>query len=383
MTNRRDFLKFVTGGVTALCMPNIAFARTFNRTLVLLELKGGNDGLNTLIPYSDRQYTKLRPSIAIPRNKVITLDEKMAMHPALSPLHTLWNQRELAWIQGVGYPNPNRSHFRSIEIWESASDSHITSEQGWLSPILKELSDPNANSLILDAAPSGVFNGTDNVLVMKDVARFLKQAKHAQTYAKSTHNTALQHLLRIESNLNSATQKIASQVDINSDNLGKFPKSNLGRSLHQAARLLNSGIDIPVIKVSIGSFDTHRNQLGTHNNLLKQLAEALGAFRNSMVNMGRWDDTLIMSYSEFGRRAGENGSKGCDHGTAAPHFMLGGTVKGGLYGKQPSLDQLVNKDLISHLDFRQLYATVERDWFRQQGGELTQRGFKSLNILKT
>ena len=337
-----------------------------NRVLILLELKGGNDGLNTVVPYGDDDYYRLRSGLAVGRDQVLQLTETLGFNPNLDALMDIWRQKEMAIINGVGYPQPNRSHFRSIEIWETGSSSQEYLQTGWLNRLLSgapvgSSAAADGASIAGDAGP--LAGGGLNVVVMRNPSRFFRQAQRVNEVQTATDNPALRHLLTVQNDLHRSartlSRKMNSAIPVNTE----FPATPIGRNLKIAARLIASDTGIPVIHVSHGGFDTHANQRVNHDRLLRQLSEAVAAFRVAMRETGLWNRVLIMTYSEFGRRPSENNSRGTDHGTAAPHFMIGGNVKAGIYGHQPSLKNLVNGDLKFGVDYRRLYTTVARNWW--------------------
>lgn len=393
--SRRHALKtlLTAGGAAALSSvagPIPAFARMdveaghSQRVLILIELKGGNDALNMVIPYRDPLYTRLRPRLAIARDQVMPLSDTLALNPAMQALGEMWDQQQLAIMPGLGYAPPNRSHFRSIEIWDSASDADQTLQQGWLG----SLTDAGQRHAVVlgKGDPGPLLNSGLHTLYMEDPDGFVRQARRqhlTQTPVPGSANPALRHLLDLRAELTTSASRLAARLP-EQQAVGDFPKSPFGRSLRQAARLILAGAKggqpQSVIKLSLGSFDTHARQRATQDRLLRQLAEGVAALRNSLLGLGLWDQTLLMTYSEFGRRARENGSGGTDHGTAAAHLMMGGRVRGGFYGEQPSLARLDQSDLVHTADFRRLYATVVQDWWGQtpQGVLAGQRSFRCI-----
>jgi uncharacterized protein (DUF1501 family) len=341
------------------------------KSLVLVELNGGNDGLNTVVPFVDPEYSRLRPKLAIQRNQVLKLDEHLGLHPALEPLMPAWQDAELAWVLGVGYAQPNRSHFRSIDIWETASDSEQVLHQGWVArslPVPQQKQAALPDVVVLGGDDGPLQGGTLQVISLQKPESFTREAARLETAQASDRTPdALAHILAVRQAVSQAGIEFQHYLDntLKQDTLD-FPKTALGQQLHQVARMLLAGMNIPVFKVRIGSFDTHNNQQSRHRQLLTQLAESLAVFRQTLRKAGLWNDVLIMSYSEFGRRAAENASQGTDHGTAAPHFILGGRVKGGLFGEQPSLHQLEKGDLRHTVDYRQLYTTVAQRWWNTE-----------------
>ena len=356
------------------------------RTLILVELQGGNDGLNTVIPLRDERYRELRPRIGLNKNQIIELDSKQGMHSSLKPLTEAWEAEEANWILGLGYPDPNRSHFRSIEIWETGSDSDEELQEGWLTRMLKAQPDPEraAEGIIIGGGDAGPLYGTGlRVINMDDPEKFSRQARAVPEVARGTDaRKALEHLLDVQDDIKKAAGIIEEKIQASPDHGVRFPGTRFGQRCKIAAEMVTSGVPCPVIKISIGGFDTHNNQLNRHSRLLTELADGLAALRKALIATGKWDHTLISTYSEFGRRARENGSEGTDHGTAAPHLLLGGNIKGGFSGKQPDLGKLVRDDLIHTTDYRRLYATIEQKWFGLKGRSEVSRGAKPLDVIR-
>jgi len=357
----------------------------WDRVLILVELNGGNDGLNTLIPYGDNQYYQARPRLAIPRERVLQLNEKLGLHYALEPLLPLWQAKELAWVQGVGYAKPNRSHFRSIEVWETASDSEQILDEGWLARLFEIHPLPaefTTEGIVLGRRDAGPLSGrTVRSIALEEPQQFLQQASRVRAVEQTSSNAALAHILQVQWELTHAAGDLTLRLQHAPSLQGTFPSSPIGKQLETAAQLLVANVPVAVIKVSHGSFDTHAGQLGHHERLLKDLAEGLVAFRKTVQKADLWDRVLIMTYSEFGRRVGENASSGTDHGTAAPHLVLGGKVKGGLYGATPSLMDLDEGDLKHQVDYRSLYSTVVKDWWGLPATMFDWRDFPALGFL--
>jgi uncharacterized protein (DUF1501 family) len=335
-------------------------ARRTARTLVLIELNGGNDGLNTLVPFRDAAYARLRPRLALPIDQLWRLNDQLGLHAALAPLKPIWDAQEMAVVNGVGYPAPNRSHFRSIEIWNGGTDSAKVAANGWLARVPGALKSGVVDGVVLGGAVGPLSGPALRTIQMQSPAKFLRKSSALADGADEASNPALSHVLEVRHGVQSAAEQIRARLAGTPQPTVKFPRSPLGKQLAVAARLLAAGLDMPVIKVSHSGFDTHASQLGKHARLLGGLAEAVAALRTALIASGRWRDTLICTYAEFGRRPAENGSRGTDHGTAAPHFMWGGGVKGGLYGAQPSLTDLAGGDLKHAVDYRRLYATAGR-----------------------
>jgi len=384
--NRRDFLRLIGAGALIPWDAQLAFAAApaadYRRLLVLVELKGGNDGLNSVIPYADSSYYRLRPRLGIARDQVVQLDAATGLHPSLKPVWPLWQAKELAIVQGVGYPKPNLSHFRSIEIWDTASDSDDYLEQGWLSQVFGRNPPPRlfaADGVVVGSSELGpLAGGSTRAIALANTEQFLRQAKQMDASGGQSRNPALAHLLKVEGDIRQAASGLRSEHSFRTD----FPKHGFGNNIKAAAQVVAANAGVAVIKLSHNGFDTHSNQLTVHARLLTELAEGLAAFKSAMQELNRWDTTLLMTYAEFGRRPQENGSGGTDHGTANAHFVLGGRVQGGLYGDRPALTQLESGNLRHVVDFRQLYVTVAERWWGLPARSLFGGKYAPLEILR-
>ncbi len=357
-----------------------------SRILVLVELHGGNDGLNTVIPFGDSAYHALRPKLAIPREQIKQLTPRLGLHPALEPLVPLW-ENDLAIVAGVGYPRPNRSHFRSIEIWETGSDSEQTLDDGWLARLFHHHPLPShftAEGLLLGRGDAGPLAGNrSRTITLRDPDEFLREAEMVRPVQRMSANRALAHILEVQREISDAAVDFQSRLQ-KTPSLGtSFPSTKIGKQLEIAATLLIAHTPVAVVKVTHGSFDTHAGQLPMHQRLLEELAQALIAFRSAMIKHALWDRVLLTTYSEFGRRVAENASNGTDHGTAAPHFLLGGQVKGGLFGTQPGLTNLQDGDLKHTIDFRSLYNTIIRNWWSLRSHVFSAQDFPPLDCLRS
>ena len=371
--NRREFIKLSAAFSTAYGLPyqSLWAQQTRPKYLVLIELNGGNDGLNTIIPIRDPLYKKIRPGICLTESEVIQLSDKLAMHQALEPLNALWQAKDLAIVNGVGYENPNRSHFRSIEIWDTASDSDEYLDTGWLSRVIPgNVRHPNylVDGVVIGRNATPVSGNNMRTIVMNTIANFTRQAKLIEQKKQQTKNPALAHILDVQSDIKNAAQAIEQKNLGTNIQIPQFHGGRFGKQLQEAAKLIINSTAAPVIKVSIGSFDTHANQKGVHQRLLGQLAQGIRSFYQAMRDYNLWNDVIMMTYSEFGRRAKQNASQGTDHGTAAPHILMGGRVKGGFYGQQPSLNNLEDNDLRYTVDFRSLYNTIAINWWESPTG---------------
>jgi uncharacterized protein (DUF1501 family) len=389
--NRRDFFRF-SGGLGAALLASHGFAKDnpgYQNLLILIELKGGNDGLNTVVPYADPDYYRLRPQIAIRREEVLQLDQDVGLHPSLQPLMALWQDRDVAVIQGVSYPQPNLSHFRSIEIWDTASRSEQYLQEGWLTRAFATSPTPgfySADGVIIGSQEMGPLAGGARVVALANTDQFLNSARLAMP-AKVHGNPTLEHMLKVEADIVKAADGLRPKQG-KFDFKTEFPKGGFGDVVKTAAQVIadgeQSGKKVAVLRLTLGSFDTHQNQQGTQAALLKQLAEGISVLKASLQELQRWDSTLVMTYSEFGRRPKENLSKGTDHGTVSPQLVMGGRVKGGLFGKAPDLARLDGAgNMLFHVDFRSLYATVLEQWWGVNSRKVLAEQFQTLDLLRT
>ncbi|MEM1373112.1 MAG: DUF1501 domain-containing protein [Pseudomonadota bacterium] len=364
--NRRRFLSVMGAALPAISLPGFVTAAGMEpatgKTLILIELSGGNDGLNTVIPHTDPAYHGLRPTIGIEEG--LALDRDTILHPAMRGMAELWDEGALRIVEGVGYPNPNRSHFRSIEIWNAGQGSRARGVSGWLSTAFASGAPvgTDADGLVLGGSVGplrgpGRFSVIEDEEIFLETLRALEQAPHAVRPATST---ALDHVLKTYEQAELTGSAIARRLERGAMRRFRFPETALGEQLHAAARLLDAGAEVPVFKVVQEGYDTHDAQPDAHSGLLQDLSEAVAAFCKALKAMGRWDDVAIVTYSEFGRTARENGSAGTDHGTAAPVFVAGGAVAGGFGGARVDLTRLEDDDLVHTTDYRALYDGLLR-----------------------
>jgi len=334
------------------------------RILLLVELKGGNDGLNTLVPYADPKYRELRPVLGVARERVLQLDERVGLHEKLEPLMESWKSRDCAILQGVGYPNPNRSHFRSIEIWDTASASSQKLSEGWIAQAFQAAALPKdaaVDAIVADTNALPMTGPSLRTIVMQDAEAFLRQAQALKDSGKMADggNPALRHVLAVRQEINAASAGLRDRLRAAPAPAHAYNQdAGFGRQLDLATRLLMAKVPVIALKVALGGFDTHANQAPVHERQLAILAVGLATLRKNLIAADLWNDVVVMTYSEFGRRVRQNASGGTDHGTAAPQFVMGGSVKGGFYGVQPSLADLQDGDLRYSVDFRSVFATV-------------------------
>jgi uncharacterized protein (DUF1501 family) len=351
------------------------------RLLMLIELRGGNDGLNTVVPVDDGRYRDLRPRLALPDEGVLRWAPDLALHASLAPLASAWQAGELAIVQGVGYAQPDLSHFRSIEIWDTAADSAEVLQQGWLTRAAESHAAAftrfAADGVIVGAADLGPLAGGARGVAIADPGRFARASRLAHADGAPARG-ALGHVLRVEHDIVRAGAEIRPDVRF----VTEFPRSPFGLALSNAAAIAATR-KVPVVRVTLSGFDTHQNQLPVHAALLRQVGEGIAALRAALTEVGLWQDSLIATYSEFGRRPRENGSGGTDHGTAGVQFVCGGAVRGGTYGAPPDLGQLDRTgNLPYQIDFRALYATVLEQWWKLDAEQVLGRRFAPLALLR-
>jgi uncharacterized protein (DUF1501 family) len=350
-----------------------------NRILIVLQLSGGNDGINTLIPFADPNYAKLRPTLGIPAGEVLRLTDSVGLNPNLSKLKALYDQGKMAVVQGVGYPNPNRSHFRSMDIWHSARPETFE-RSGWLGRYVAACQCAQDNAMpaisVGDQLNTAFWTDTTLVPAVASIGAFSfltdTKYKNDRTYQMQT----LQNIYNQAGNWSpyeGLIRRGTLQALSNSDELQKvaasykspvvYPANNgLAGQLKMVAQVIAGNLGTRLFSVSMGGFDTHANQKASQDKLLGQLGDAVDAFMQDLAVMKRQDDVTIMAFSEFGRRVKQNGSNGTDHGTAAPMFVIGNTVQGGMYGSYPGLGDLDNNgDLKFNADFRSVYAGILKD----------------------
>ena len=376
--NRRQFLTFLAGLPVACTLGSLPWLESIlaeprgdDRLLILIELKGGNDGLNTLVPYRDPLYARLRPKLALKDSEVLPISEQLGLHTKLGNIKKLHDSRELAFIQGVGYPSPSLSHFRSLDIWETASSSQQFLEEGWVVPYIDSLARPAhvTRALILGDSNPGPIRGTLSPhLVVQSLERLRGFKSDSHVDSRTGGPASLKHVLRIERELVEGLSRLGkTRVD---NPIRKIPKpqagSKLTRSAHDLLELLGDGHSAPIMKLTLSGFDTHVNQLPTHARLLEDLDGAFVLLAQGLKALGLWDKTIVMTYSEFGRRVDENRNGGTDHGTAGPLLVMGGAVAGGrVFGGTPGLHSLDQGNLKYTVDFRSVYITLVRQWWRR------------------
>lgn len=364
--NRRNFLSLtgtLTGG--SLLLPDFLFSYGLQKNLtisdscvVFIQLNGGNDGLNTFVPFEDPLYKMARPNIALSKDDVIGKNKGMAFHPALKGFADMQQNGDLSVIQNVGYENPIKSHFRSQEIWQTASNSNEYLNDGWLGRYLDlQCKDHQPTAGInIDSIDNLALKGEEpNSITVKDPSRFKSKADIDETVTLS-NNPQLDFVRKIADSVHEGAGEIQKALN-NSKSEISYPKTVLAKNLEWISRLIKGNLHSKVYYTSLGGFDTHDNQLNIHANKLKDLNDAVFSFYTDLKKANKLQEVSIVIFSEFGRRVKDNG-KGTDHGTAAPLFVIGGNNKGNIIGSNPDLKNLNNGDLIHQIDFRIVYATI-------------------------
>jgi uncharacterized protein (DUF1501 family) len=367
--NRRNFLALTgtfTGGTLLLpsflyaygTQPNLVIGE---QCLVFIQLNGGNDGLNTFVPYDNPLYYNLRSKIALAKDTIIDKTNGMGFHPALKDFAAIQQSGDLSILQNVGYPEPVRSHFRSQEIWQTATDSNQYANNGWLGKYLDlQCKDHQPTAGInLDNIDNLALKGDEpNSITVKDPNRF-KIKNEKDDAATLSNNPQLDFVRKIANSVTEGSEDIQKALAKSTVEVS-YPKTYLGKNLEWIARLVKGNLNSKVYYTSQNGYDTHDNQLNIHNKNLTELNDAVASFYSDLKNAKLLQNVTLVIFSEFGRRVKDNGS-GTDHGTAAPMFIIGGSNKGKVFGTNPNLSDLDNGDLKHEIDFRSVYASLLQD----------------------
>ncbi|MBV8152579.1 MAG: DUF1501 domain-containing protein [Candidatus Eremiobacteraeota bacterium] len=407
--NRTSFLSGGAGSLAGLSLaaksgdffsralaqsPLISAAPADDHVLVLVNFQGGNDGLNTVVPFANDAYYRYRPTMGISPNDVLRLDDQVGFNPALRPLKAMFDKGQVAVVQGVGYPKPDHSHFRSTEIWQTAEPERFVSS-GWLGRYLDRSGLPAGNLFnalaVAPILPEALIGQTIDVPAIDNLrgyglasdktpaARDAFRAVSSDTSVPFT-SPYLAKVAEIEVHAQRGAEELPQLVG-GYKTEAAYPATNIGRSLALAAQVVGSRLGTRVIYIQHGSFDTHTNQKPVQDRLLAEFADAASTFYADLAAHGNEKRVLMLTFSEFGRRAAENASRGTDHGEAAPLFMIGDTVKGGVYGDHPSFDRLDNGDLTYTTDFRSVYVTVLERWLGRSAQGIIAGSFQALPVL--
>lgn len=396
---RRNFLRASALASTASMVP--AFLKAFNtnhlhssrtgKILVVVQLSGGNDGLNTIVPYRNDIYYKNRPNLAIKKEQVLKISDDLGFNPALQSLQSLYDDGLVSIINNVGYPNPDRSHFRSMDIWHTASSSSEYLSSGWIGRYLDNAChgcDKPYHALEVDDSLSLAMKGKErsgfamsNPMQLKNTTnnRFLQAVGQAHDHDHHEENVAYLYKTMIDTQ--ASADYLFKQSKVYRSSV-QYPQSAFGKDLKQIAELITAETDTRIYYVSLTGFDTHANQKNQQARLLKQYADGMNAFVKDLKQNKLLDDTLIMTFSEFGRRVKQNASNGTDHGTANNLYLIGGRLKQpGFYNNGPNLNQLDKGDLIYEIDFRRIYATLLDNWLETNAVPILNGSFKKLGLV--
>lgn len=401
--NRRKFLRNAgLIGIPVLASPlNVPFTKSLaamvdsdsDRVLVLVQLSGGNDGLNTLVPLD--QYANLvanRSALMLPESSLINLTDELALHPNMTGIAELYNNGKLGTVQAVGYPNQNRSHFRSTDIWTSASDAEVIETRGWLGRRFTEdfptypegypnedYPDPFAVTMGSQVSQTCQGVGTNFSMALNDPFNVTSLAVGGDTPVPDTPYGEELTFLRTTIGQSNAYGQVVQQAAENGNSLVEYPDNAFANALKNVAYLISGGLKTSVYVVSLGGFDTHANQIvegdslnGEHAELLRILGDGMEAFQNDLAALGLEERVLSMTFSEFGRRIAANDSFGTDHGSAAPLFLMGSCVMPGFLGENPEIPQAaaIDEGVAMQYDFRDVYGSVLEDWFELQANEV-------------
>ena len=395
--DRRKFLKQSTLASSAFFVPSFikAFEEVANKTLgykklVIIQLSGGNDGLNTIIPFNNDIYYRERPKLAIPKSSVIKASDELGFNKNLAPLKNLYDKGYLSIINNVGYPNPNRSHFRSTDIWHTASDSDKYYNSGWLGRFIDNHGKMPYSGIELDDSLSLIMKGQSiNGIATKNAKLlfrntqtpfFNKVLEHQSDDHLSEHNLGYLYKTMIEAK---SSAKYIYQTSKTYSSKFVYPKNPFGQQLKTTAKFINSNLESKVYYISMVGFDTHANQENKQNKLLDTYSKSMDVFVKDLEQNDTFKDTLILTFSEFGRRVKQNAAAGTDHGAASNVFIIGKNLnKQGFYNDAPNLSELdSNGDIKYTVDFRSIYATILDKWLEVDDETILNKSFSKLDFI--
>ena len=370
-----------------------------NRSLVVIQLSGGNDYLNTLVPYNEGLYYDYRPAVSIEPEQVLKLDDQYGFRPGMEPVKRLWDEGKVAIVNGIGYPNPNRSHFRSMDIWHTALPEDIGNE-GWLGRAIREL-DPKGDNVLTGVnfgrglpralgcrgVPVASVGNLETYGLFPDMEDEALRKFALETFAKMYGgarggDAVMDFLGQTGTDALKGADILRTAPAVYSSGV-EYAADPMGQSLKSVAQVLFADLGTRIFYTQHGSFDTHSGELKTHAQLWDEVAGGIGDFMDDLKEHGREDDVAILVFSEFGRRIKDNGS-GTDHGSGGIAFVIGGSVDGGMYGEYPSMkeeDQL-DGDLHFNNDFRSTYSTILEDWMGLEAAPIVNGRFESFDLIK-
>ncbi len=394
---RRTFLKNSGLASSALLVPSFLKSSDIflnsnltNKKLVIIQLSGGNDGLNTLVPFRNDIYFNSRKTIALPKKNVYHLNDELGLHSSMKDFNKLYDAGYVSILQNVGYPNPNRSHFRSTDIWQTASNPNEYLQTGWVGRYLDEVSKSSIGAIEVDDTLSLLLKGKKyNGIATKDAGLFFKTTRdpyfsnilqyHIDSHL-SEHNLGYLYKTMIDAKSSASYIYEKSRTFKTKQ---QYPKNAFGKQLKTISEFINSGLNTQIYYASLGGFDTHANQVNRQARLLTRYSNSLLAFVNDLKRNDSFKDTIILTFSEFGRRVKQNAANGTDHGAANLVFLIGENLKKpGLFNASPNLLDLDhNGDIKYEIDFRAIYATLLENWLNVDSSNIIGKDFKSLGIV--
>jgi uncharacterized protein (DUF1501 family) len=398
LIKRKEFIQTGSLATAAMLLPRFlkafespSFVPPGNKVVVILQLSGGNDGLNTVIPVRNDIYYRSRPRLGIKKEKALSLTDEVGLHPALPAFKELYDDGSLAILNNVGYPNPDRSHFRSMDIWHTASESTEYWSNGWLGRYLDAQCkgcDKPTQAIEIDDVLSLALKGNDfKGIAVKDPRRLYGTANEKffrdvlKEHKGDETEKPVEYLYKTMAETLSSADYIFKQSRLHPTS-AEYPKTELGNSMKTIASLIFSEINTKVYYVSLGSFDTHINQDMQQQRLFTEMNDAVRVFVNDLKSQNRFNDVLLFTFSEFGRRVEQNASNGTDHGTANNMFLVSGSLKQkGLINSLPDLSDLNEGDLKYNVDFKNVYATVLNKWLKADDKAILSRQYKYLDFI--
>ncbi len=395
---RREFIRntslgavgtfFIPEFLRGMDLVGIAGQTEFKK-LIVIQLSGGNDGLNTIVPFENDLYYNLRPKLGIRKEEVLKINDQLGLNPKMIDFNKLYKDGLVSIVNSVGYPNPNRSHFRSMDIWHTAVDSDKYSKTGWLGRYMDAHCENSHAMLELDSQSSLALHGKlRNALAIEKSDKLYKtlRDKYFRDVVETANSVDLNednqgYLYKTLIQTNQSAKYLSETHTVKDNNL-EFPNTNLGKKLAQVSQFIRSGFSTQVYYVSHNGFDSHVNQRNSQDRLLEDYSKSVSALVQSLEKSGELDKTLILTFSEFGRRVKENGSAGTDHGKANNLFIIGKNLKkAGVYNEAPSLSKLDDGDISYKIDFRNVYSDIINEWFGKDADQIISKSFNSLGII--
>ena len=395
---RREFIRntalgavgtfFIPEFLRGMDLVGIAGQTDFKK-LIVIQLSGGNDGLNTIIPFENDIYYNLRPKLGIKKEEVLKINDQLGFNPKMVDFNKLYKDGFVSIVNSVGYPNPNRSHFRSMDIWHTAVDSDKYSKTGWLGRYMDAHCENSHSMLELDSQSSLALHGQRrNALAIEKSDKLYKtlRDKYFRDVIETANSADLNednqgYLYKTLIQTNQSAKYLAETHTVK-ENTVEFPKTGLGKKLAQVSQFIQSGFSTQVYYVSHNGFDSHVNQRMSQDRLLEDYSKSVSALVQSLEKSGELDNTLILTFSEFGRRVKENGSAGTDHGKANNLFIIGKNLsKPGVYNNAPDLSNLDQGDVGYKVDFRNVYSDIINEWFGKDANQIISKNFTSLGII--